>query len=77
MDHGQYIGAAMRPARYELIVEDGMFYGEIPGVQGVLAYAPTLEACRDQLAEVLEEWSFLRRSRQLPVPNLDPELEPS
>ncbi len=63
-----YIGAAMRRARYE-ILPDGTFYGEIPGFQGVFADAPTLEACRDELQEVLEGWIALglRLGHPLPV----------
>ena len=63
-----YIGAAMRRARYE-ILPDGTFYGEIPGFQGVYANAPTLEACRDELQEVLEGWLALglRLGHTLPV----------
>ena len=54
----EYIRAAMRRATYE-ILSDGTFYGEIPGFQGVYANAETLEACREQLQEVLEGWIVL------------------
>jgi len=40
-----HVRAAMRNAGYELL-EDGSFYGEIGGSQGVYANAETLEACR-------------------------------
>ena len=53
-----YIHAAMTAARYE-ILEDGTYYGEIPGLPGVLATAETLEACRDELQDVLEGWIIL------------------
>jgi predicted RNase H-like HicB family nuclease len=53
-----YIRAALRQAHYELL-EDSTFYGEIPGFQGVFANAETLEGCREQLREVLEEWIVL------------------
>jgi predicted RNase H-like HicB family nuclease len=53
-----YIRAAMRQATYE-ILPDGTFYGEIPGFQGVYANAKTLEACREELQEVLEGWIVL------------------
>lgn len=53
-----YIGAAMRRATYE-ILSDGAFYGEIPGFQGMYANAEPLEACREQLQEVLEGWIIL------------------
>ena len=65
----EYIRAAMRQAHYEILADDGSYYGEIPGFQGVYASAPTLEACRDELEEVLEEWILLRVSRNLPLPS--------
>ena len=53
-----YVQAAMRKARYE-ILDDGTYYGEIPGFPGVFANADTLEVCREQLQEVLEDWILL------------------
>ncbi|MDQ3747859.1 MAG: type II toxin-antitoxin system HicB family antitoxin [Acidobacteriota bacterium] len=64
----QYIQAAMRQAKYEILSDDGSFYGEIPDFQGVYANAETLEECREELAEVLEEWIFFRISRNLSLP---------
>jgi len=43
-----YIQNAMRMAKYE-ILEDGQFYGELPGFQGVWAQAEDLETCREEL----------------------------
>lgn len=43
-----YIRAAMGKARYEILPDDGTFYGEIPGFEGVYANADTLETCRDE-----------------------------
>ena len=54
----EYIRAALQQAKYE-ILEDGTFYGEIPDCQGVYAHAETLENCREQLREVLEDWIVL------------------
>jgi len=67
----QYIRAAMRNARYEILPEDGQYYGETPALHGVFAHAPTLEACREQLEEVLEEWILLCLSKHIAVPVLD------
>ncbi|MDI6704608.1 MAG: type II toxin-antitoxin system HicB family antitoxin [bacterium] len=64
----EYIRAAMKRAKYEILPDDNTFYGEIPGFDGVYANAKTLEACRDELEEVLEEWIFFRISRNLPLP---------
>lgn len=66
----EYIRAAMRHARYE-ILEDGSYYGEIPGFQGVYANSDTLETCREELQSVLEGWLLLSFDRQLPVPIVD------
>jgi predicted RNase H-like HicB family nuclease len=65
----EYIRAAMRLAKYEILSDDGTFYGEIPGFQGVYANAATLEDCREQLQEVLEGWIVLglRLGHTLPV----------
>jgi predicted RNase H-like HicB family nuclease len=66
-----YIRAAMRKAKYEILSDDNSFYGEIPGFAGIYANADTLEECRDELEEVLEEWLFFRISRNLALPVVD------
>lgn len=66
-----YIRAAMRRARYEILPDDSTFYGEIPGFDGVWANTDTLEGCREELEEVLEEWILLRVSKHLPLPVVD------
>ena len=66
-----YLQAAMRHARYEILTDDSSFYGNIPACNGVYANAPTLEACRDELAEVLEEWVLLRIHKNLSLPVID------
>ena len=54
-----YINAAMRNAKYKILSDDGSYYGEIPGIQGVYANHKTLEGCRDELQSVLEGWIIL------------------
>lgn len=49
----KYIQAAMNKARYE-ILDDGTYYGEIPPCRGVWTNAKTLEACHQELQEVLD-----------------------
>ena len=66
-----YIRAAMRKARYEILPDDGTFYGEIPGFDGVYANAHALERCREELEEILEEWILLRVFKHLPLPTAD------
>ena len=52
----EYFEAAMKKARYEILTDDKSFYGSIPGFQGVWANGPTLEGCRAELRETLEDW---------------------
>ena len=66
----RYVREALKRAHYEILADDGTFCGEIPGFQGVLANARTLEKCREQLEEVLEEWLLFRVSRNLPLPKV-------
>ncbi|MCX7049439.1 MAG: type II toxin-antitoxin system HicB family antitoxin [Candidatus Sumerlaeota bacterium] len=63
-----YVQAAMRDAQYEILPDDGMYYGEIPACNGVYAHAKTLEKCREELQEVLEEWILFRVSRNMKLP---------
>ena len=65
----QYIAIAMGSARYEILADDGTIYGEIPPCPGVWANAESLEKCRAELQEVLEDWMLLafRFGDTLPV----------
>ena len=67
----EYIQGAMRRAKHEILSDDGSYYGEIEGFDGVYANAPTLEGCRQQLQEVLEGWILLSVWRNLPLPVVD------
>jgi predicted RNase H-like HicB family nuclease len=68
----QYIQAAMRQAKYDILNDDDKsYYGEIPGFQGVYANAELLGDCRDELLEVLEQWIVYRLSKNLPLPTVD------
>ncbi len=66
----EYINAAMHQAKYRLI-GDGTFFGEIPGLDGLWASAETLEVCRDELEESLEEWLLLGLQLGHPIPVID------
>ena len=64
-----YLDEALRRARYTKI-EDGAYAAEVRGLSGVVATGKTLEACRTQLQEVIEEWVLVRVARGLSVPAL-------
>jgi len=59
----------MKRANYK-ILEDGAYYGEIAGFQGVWASEATLEDCRRALQEVLEEWLLLKLRDDEELPTL-------
>jgi predicted RNase H-like HicB family nuclease len=63
-----YVEAAMRQAVYDKL-EDGSFAGRIPACIGVVASAPSLRACEDELQSTLEEWILvaLKLGHTLPV----------
>ena len=65
----QYVEEALRRARYAKL-EDGTFCAEVPRLRGVLATGGTLSECRNQLAEVVEEWVLVRVAKGLPIPAL-------
>jgi predicted RNase H-like HicB family nuclease len=65
-----YIDQAMEQAIYEIIKDEGTYWGEIPGLQGVWARHETLESCRRELREALSDWLALRLRLGLPIPIL-------
>jgi predicted RNase H-like HicB family nuclease len=66
-----YLHAAAQHATYEILPEDGDFYGEIALCPGVHATGKTLENCRASLLAALEDWVFFRIHRHLPLPVID------
>jgi predicted RNase H-like HicB family nuclease len=67
----RYLRSAMGHAHYEMLLDQNEYYGEISDCNGVNATAKTLEDCRNQLEEVLEEWILFRVYRNLPLPIID------
>ena len=61
----------MKHAHYEIIQDDGTYWGEIPDFQGVWGRAETLEKCREELREALEEWIVFRLRNNLNLPAIE------
>ena len=57
--------------RLRILKDNCAYYGEIPECQGVYANARNLEECRNELADVLEDWLLLRIHKNLAVPRID------
>jgi predicted RNase H-like HicB family nuclease len=66
-----YINAAMRKAHYEILPDGEGYFGNIPELQGVWANADSLEACREELQEALEEWIVLGLRMGHPLPEIE------
>jgi len=65
----EYIEAAMQRAHYELM-EDGRFFGAIKMLKGLWADGDTLEECRRNLLDALEDWLFVSIRERLPIPQI-------
>lgn len=55
----EYIQASIEKAEYKRL-EDGSWFADIPGFEGVWANGKTVEECRKEMVEVLEEWILLK-----------------
>ena len=64
-----YTDAALERARYTQL-EDGSYCAEVRGLRGAIATGATLESCRSQLQEVVEEWILVRVAQGLDIPAL-------
>lgn len=67
----EYITTALKHARYEIIEDDEPYYGEVSELPGVWATGTTLEACRQNLAGVIDEWLVIRLRRGMTIPPID------
>ena len=65
-----YIDAAMETATYEIIEDDGLYWGEIPTCQGVWARHRSLPGCQRELREALSDWIALRLRLGLEIPEI-------
>lgn len=63
----EYIQAALMQAEYDTL-EDGSYVATVPVLQGVIAVGDSLEECRTDLIEVIEEWIVARLQWGYPVP---------
>ena len=66
----KYIQTALEQAHYEIIEDQEPFYGEVPPLEGVWATGKTLEECRRNLAEAIEDWVLFSVAKGLPIPAL-------
>ena len=66
----EYIQAALDRAHYEMIEDEEPFYGEVPELPGVWATGLTLEDCRRNLADAIEDWLLFSVAHGLPIPAL-------
>ena len=65
-----FIVKKLQTAKYK-ILKDQSYFGLIPSIQGVWANAKTLEACRAELQEVLEDWLVLQLQDNQKVSGLE------
>ena len=66
----EYLDSALRRTEYKRL-DDQTWFAEIPGFEGVWANAESLEDCRGELREVLEEWLVLKLKDRDSLPSVD------
>ena len=66
----EYCKKVIEKAEYKKL-EDGTWFAEIPGFQGVWANGERVEECRKELFTVLEEWIILKLRDKDPIPEVD------
>lgn len=64
----EYIQTVLKKAKYEILSDDHSYYASIKGLPGVWANASSLEKCREELIETLEEWILVRLRKNLKIP---------
>ena len=65
----KYIETAIKKAEYKKL-DDGSWFGEIPELKGIWANSNSVEECRNELLEVLEEWLLLKIKDNDPIPTI-------
>ena len=65
-----YCEKALQKAQYKRL-NGGTWFAEIEGFQGVWGNGLTVEECRQDLLEVLEEWIILKLQDGDPLPVID------
>ena len=66
----EYIQKVLEKAQYKQL-DDGTWFADIPGFEGVWANSRTVEECRHELMEVLEEWIVLKIRDRDPIPEIE------
>ena len=65
-----YMDHALQHAQYEQI-EDGTYFGTIPGFEGLWSNGVTPQECVAELRDVLEGWILLGIAQHEPLPVVD------
>lgn len=66
----EYLNAALSTAEYKKL-DDNTWFAEVPGFKGVWANGGSVEECRRELAEVLEEWLVLKIRSNDDIPSVN------
>ena len=67
----EYMAVALKKAQYKIIDDEYPYFAEVPELEGVWATGKTIEDCRNELIEVIEEWIVARLQRGLSIPTIN------
>jgi predicted RNase H-like HicB family nuclease len=67
----EYLAVALEKAQYKTIEDEYPCFAEVPELEGVWATGKTIEDCRNELIDVIEEWIVARLQRGLSIPTIN------
>ena len=67
----EFIEWAMKKSKYEILEWGEWFYWEIEWFAWVWAQSDTLEGCRIEIKEVLEEWILIKVRKHTFIPKVE------
>jgi len=72
----KFIEKNLKKAKYK-VLEDGTYFGEFSNLKGVWSNSKSLEGCKKDLKEILEEWLILKIKDGDNIPGLSFKLHDS
>ncbi len=66
----EYISKAIEKAEYKKVEEDNAWFASVPGFEGAWGHGSTIEECRKDLMEVVEEWLLIKIQNHEDLPRV-------
>ncbi|MHB8914118.1 MAG: type II toxin-antitoxin system HicB family antitoxin [Minisyncoccota bacterium] len=71
----EFIEQSLKRAKYR-VLEDGTYFATVPRLRGVWGQGKTIEECRQDLHEVIEDWLLLKIHSHDSIPGFQFDVTP-